>query len=73
VADGILSQFLVRIAYDQDEKSRKKFDEGLKQLQTHAVWRSQSDRLQLAASPIGKRQVSMFNSSMVRHIKRRVA
>jgi hypothetical protein len=36
VADDILSQFLVRIAYQQDEKSRQKFDEGLKQVQTRA-------------------------------------
>jgi hypothetical protein len=36
VADDILSQFLIRIAYQQDEKSRKKFDEGLKQVQARA-------------------------------------
>jgi len=37
VADDILSQFLVRIAYQQDDKSRQKFDEGLKQVQTRAA------------------------------------
>jgi hypothetical protein len=36
VADDILSQFLVRITYDQDQRSRQKFDEGLKQVQTRA-------------------------------------
>ena len=37
MADDILSQFLVRIAYQQDDKSRQKFDEGLKQVQTRAA------------------------------------
>jgi hypothetical protein len=37
VADDILSQFLVKIAYSVDEKSRKDFDQGLKQVQTHAA------------------------------------
>jgi hypothetical protein len=37
VADDILSSFLVKITYDQDERSRKRFDEGLKQVQTHAA------------------------------------
>jgi len=36
VADDILSQFLVRIAYSEDQRSRQKFDEGLKQVQTRA-------------------------------------
>jgi hypothetical protein len=33
----ILSSLLIKITYDQDERSRKKFDEGLKQVQTHAA------------------------------------
>jgi hypothetical protein len=37
MADDILSQFLVRIAYQQDDRSRQKFDEGLKQVQTRAA------------------------------------
>jgi hypothetical protein len=37
VADDILSQFLVKIAYSVDEKSRNDFDQGLKQVQTHAA------------------------------------
>jgi hypothetical protein len=36
VADDILSSFLVKIVYDQDEKSRKKFDAGLKSIQDNA-------------------------------------
>jgi hypothetical protein len=36
MADDILSSFLVKIAYDQDQKSRKDFDEGLKRVQTRA-------------------------------------
>jgi hypothetical protein len=35
--DNILSQFLIRIAYQQDEKSRKDFDQGLRQVQTRAA------------------------------------
>jgi hypothetical protein len=35
--DTILSSFLVKLTYDQDERSRQKFDEGLKQVQTHAA------------------------------------
>jgi len=37
VADNVMSNFLVKIAFDQDERSRKKFDEGLKQVQTRAA------------------------------------
>ena len=37
MADDILSSFLVKIIYDQDQRSRQKFDEGLKQVQTHAA------------------------------------
>src|ERR1700719_1656437 len=37
MADDVLSSFLVKVAYDQDERSRKKFDEGLKQVQTRAA------------------------------------
>jgi hypothetical protein len=37
MAEDILSSFLVKIAYDQDERSRKKFDEGLNQVQTRAA------------------------------------
>ena len=37
MADDVLSNFLVKIAFDQDERSRKKFDEGLKQVQTRAA------------------------------------
>lgn len=37
MADDILSSFLVKVAFDQDERSRKKFDEGLKQVQTRAA------------------------------------
>jgi hypothetical protein len=36
VADDILSSFLIKIVYDQDEKSRKKFDAGLKSIQDNA-------------------------------------
>ena len=36
MAEDILSQLLIRIAYQQDDKSRKDFDEGLKQVQTRA-------------------------------------
>jgi hypothetical protein len=71
--EGLKSQFLVRIAYDQDEKSRKKFDEGLKELQTHAVWRSQSDRLQLAPRRLESGKCLFSTLRCVRHIKRRVA
>ncbi len=35
--DTILSSFLVKIAYDQDDKSKKKFDQGLKQVQDRAA------------------------------------
>jgi hypothetical protein len=37
MADDILTSFLVKIAYQQDEKSRKDFDQGLKQVQTRAA------------------------------------
>jgi hypothetical protein len=37
VADDILSQFLVKIVYSEDLKSRKDFDQGLKQVQTRAA------------------------------------
>ena len=35
--DDVLSNFLIKITYDQDERSRKKFDEGLKQVQNRAA------------------------------------
>ena len=35
--DDVLSNFLIKITYDQDERSRKKFDESLKQVQTKAA------------------------------------
>lgn len=35
--DDVLSSFLVKIVYDQDQKSKKDFDEGLKQVQSHAA------------------------------------
>src|SRR4029077_14303288 len=34
--DDVMSNFLVKIAFDQDERSKKKFDEGLKQVQDRA-------------------------------------
>src|ERR1700704_2528 len=34
--DSVLDSFLVNITFDQDERSRKKFDEGLKSIQDHA-------------------------------------
>ena len=37
MADDVLSNFLIKITYDQDERSRKKFDESLKQVQTKAA------------------------------------
>jgi hypothetical protein len=37
VADDVLSSLLIKIVYSQDEKSRKDFDAGLKQVQTHAA------------------------------------
>ena len=37
MADDVLSNFLIKITYDQDERSRKKFDEGLRQVQTSAA------------------------------------
>src|SRR2546430_15434026 len=36
MADDVMSNFLVKIAFDQDKKSRKDFDQGLKQVQDRA-------------------------------------
>src|ERR1700730_424502 len=37
MADDVLSSFLIKIIPQQDEQARKKFDEGLKQVQTRAA------------------------------------
>jgi uncharacterized phage infection (PIP) family protein YhgE len=37
MADDVLSSFLIKIIPQQDEQARKKFDEGLKQVQTRAT------------------------------------
>ena len=36
MAEDVLSSFLIKIVYDQDERSRKKFDAGLKSIQDNA-------------------------------------
>ena len=36
MAESVLDSFLVKLVYDQDEKSRKKFDAGLKSIQDNA-------------------------------------